>query len=307
MFTLAHLSDVHLGGVGIPGPGALLSKRILGLLSWHLRRKSIHIAPVLEALVSDLHGKKAQHIAVTGDLVNISLPSEFEHARDWLAALGPPTDVTVVPGNHDAYVPVAWERSLGLWAPYMAGSGPDGAERPAKGAADFPFLRRRGPLALIGISTAEPMPPQSAAGRIGSRQLARLTALLKTTRGAGLCRVVLIHHPPVSGAAYKRKQLLDKEDFLAVVAAEGAELILHGHTHMSALTYLPTPAGKVPVVSVPSASARPTAHHDPARYHLYRVERQADVWRIAVEVRGVAPDLDRFREERNFTLEVPVA
>lgn len=307
MFTLAHLSDVHLGGVGIPQPGALLSKRLFGYLSWHLRRKAIHVAPVLDALVADLHGREAEHIAVTGDLVNISLPSEFEHASAWLAALGPPASVTVIPGNHDAYVPIAWERSLGLWAAYMAGSRADGVERPAKGPSDFPFLRRRGPLALIGISTAEPMPPHMAAGRIGTEQLARLAMLLKSARSEGLCRVVLIHHPPVSGAAYKRKQLLDSEAFLAMVASEGAELILHGHTHMSGLAYLPTPAGKVPVVSVPSASARPTARHDPARYHLYRIERQGGAWRIAIEVRGVAAGLGRFMEERNFTLEVPAA
>ncbi len=307
MFTLAHLSDVHLGDVGIPRPGALLSKRFLGLLSWHLRRKSIHIAPVLEALVADLHGKKLDHIAVTGDLVNISLPREFERAGAWLAGLGPPDSVTVIPGNHDAYVPIAWAHSLGLWAAYMAGSQPGGAEQPANGPSDFPFLRRRGPLALIGISTAEPMPPHMAAGRVGPRQLARLATLLKTTRSEGLCRVVLIHHPPVSGAAYRRKQLLDSEEFLAVVASEGAELILHGHTHMSGLTYLPTPAGKAPVVSVPSASAKPTQHHDPARYHLYRIDRRDGVWRIAVEVRCVAPGLDRFLEERRFTLEVPAA
>lgn len=305
MFTLAHLSDVHLSDVGMPGPGALLSKRFLGLLSWHLRRKAIHVAPVLSALVADLHDRKAQHIVVTGDLVNISLPREFKRAAAWLAALGPPADVTVIPGNHDAYVPIAWERSLGLWAAYMAGSRADGKEHPAMGPSDFPFLRRRGLLALIGISTAEPMPPQLAAGRIGPRQMARLAALLAATRGEGLCRVLLIHHPPLSGASYKRKQLLDGEEFRAVVASQGAELILHGHTHMSGLVYLPTPAGKVPVVSVPSASARPTVHHDPARYHLYRIERQDGGWRIAVEVRGVAPGLDRFLEERNFTVEVP--
>jgi|SRR5579872_4803854 len=307
MFTLAHLSDVHLGDVGIPSPRELLSKRFLGFLSWHLRRKSIHIAPVLNALVADLRERQADHIAVTGDLVNISLPGEFERADTWLAALGPPADVTVIPGNHDAYVPIAWKLSIGLWAAYMAGCRPDGTETPAASPSDFPFLRRRGPLALIGISTAEPMPPHMAAGRIGRQQLGRLATVLKTSRDQSLCRVVLIHHPPVSDPAYRLKQLLDSEEFLAVIASEGAELILHGHTHMSGLTYLPTPAGRVPVVSVPSASARPTQHHDPARYHLYRIGRQGGVWRIDVEVRGVAPDLDRFVEERGFVLEVPAA
>jgi hypothetical protein len=92
-----------------------------------------------------------------------------------------------------------------------------------------------------------------------------------------------------------------------VIAAHGAELILHGHTHMSGLAFLPTPGGKVPVVSVPSASAKPTEHRDPSRYHLYRIERDGAGWRIDVEVRGVAPSLDRFVKEREFLLQVPAA
>lgn len=304
MFTLAHLSDVHLGDVGIPWPGALLSKRFLGFLSWHLRRKSIHVAPVLNALVADLQARRADHIAVTGDLVNISLPDEFQRADAWLARLGPPTDVTVIPGNHDAYVPIAWKRSLGLWAAYMAGLQPDGAERPAAGPSDFPFLRRRGPLALIGVSTAEPMPPHMAAGRIGPLQLARLVTLLKTTRGQSLCRVVLIHHPPLPGPATQHKELLDGADFRAIIASHGAELILHGHTHVSGLAQLPSPAGSVPVVGVPSASARASGHKDHSRYHLYRIDKELTGWRILVDVRGLAEKLCNFTKEPGFTLHV---
>lgn len=306
MFTLAHLSDVHLGNVGIPGPGALASKRILGLLSWHLRRKAIHVGPVLSALVADLHEERPDHTVVTGDLVNISLPSEFRHARQWLADLGPPADVTVIPGNHDAYVPIAWDCSLGLWSAYMTDVG-SSTEASTAAPEVFPFLRRRGPLALIGLSSAEPMPPHMAAGRIGSTQLASLSGLLDEARAEGLCRVVLIHHPPLSKPAYERKALLDRSELAAVIAAHGAELILHGHTHMSGLAFLPTPDGKAPVVSVPSASAKPTEHHDPSRYHLYRIERDGAGWRIDVEVRGVAPSLDRFAKEREFLLQVPVA
>ena len=59
---------------------------------------------MLAALVADLKARTPDHIAVTGDLVNLSLPSEFVAARAWLDALGNPRDVSVVPGNHDAYV-----------------------------------------------------------------------------------------------------------------------------------------------------------------------------------------------------------
>jgi 3',5'-cyclic AMP phosphodiesterase CpdA len=305
VFTLAHLSDTHLGDVGIPPLRMLFSKRCLGLLSWHLRRRAMHEGPVLGALVADLRQADPDHTAVTGDLVNISLPDEFQRAAAWLEGLGDPRDVSVVPGNHDAYVAIAWDRSLGLWASYMAGEGQDGREWPAKGSADFPYLRRRGPLAVVGVSSATPMPPHSAAGRVGADQLRRLRSLLARTGEAGYCRVVLIHHPPMPGPVSRSKQLLDMEEFRAAIAAEGAELVLHGHAHVSTLAQLKTPKGEAPVVGVPSASARPDRSRHPARYHIYRIARDGADWRIDVEVRGVSDTLDRFRIEPGFTLRVP--
>src|SRR5262249_30013980 len=117
--------------------------------------------------------------------------------------------------------------------------------------------------------------------------------------------VVMIHHPPHSSRAYRHKQLLDGEAFCEVLARRGAELVLHGHTHMSGLSYLATPKGRVPVVGVPSASARPTSHRDHSRYHLYRIAPAGEGWQIEVEVHGLAPGLDRFQPEAGFSLTVP--
>jgi 3',5'-cyclic AMP phosphodiesterase CpdA len=243
---------------------------------------------------------------VTGDLVNIALPEEFRNAAAWLSTLGPPADVSVIPGNHDAYVPVPWDRSLALWDAYMSGDGPVPARvEPAAVEAHFPYLRRRGPLALIGLSTAVPMPPPMAAGQLGEGQLERLDALLAETAGDGICRVLMIHHPPFASRAYRHKQLLDGEAFAAVLARRGAELVLHGHTHLSGLSYMATPRGRAPVVGVPSASALPTQNRDHSRYHLYRIEPTGGGWQIAVEVRGLAPGLDRFQPEEGFGLTTP--
>jgi len=305
MFTLAHLSDTHLGGLRMPRLDALLSKRFLGFLSWHLRRKAIHEGPVLPALVADLRDTRPDHTVVTGDLVNISLPGEFARAAAWLRNLGAPRDVSVIPGNHDAYVAVAWAESLALWADYMAGDGADGFEHPAVGPESFPFLRHRGPLALIGVSTAAPMPPHSSGGRISQEQLGRLATLLACTGQQGLCRVVLIHHPPLPGRRTTHKELIDGLAFRNVIAAEGAELILHGHTHLSGLARLSTPKGSVPVVGVPSASARPSKEKDHARYHLYHFARDGKDWQIGVDVRGVDQSLSNFRLESRFDLRVP--
>ena len=64
------------------------------------------LGTIVEAIKAD----KPDHLAVTGDLVNLALDAELELARLWLETLGRPEDVSVVPGNHDAYVPGAFDK-----------------------------------------------------------------------------------------------------------------------------------------------------------------------------------------------------
>lgn len=300
MYSLAHLSDPHLADWRVAGPRELASKRVLGFLSWQLRRRRIHRSEVLALLMEDLRASNPDHIAVTGDITNISLPAEFDAAARWLARLGPPEKVTVVPGNHDAYIALPWERSLARWSGYMAGD--DAAPSSPVAVAEFPFLRRRGPLAIIGLSTAAPMPYNSAGGILGAAQLQRLEACLTRLASESLCRVVLIHHPPQASATTARKSLGDAEAFRAVIRRGGADLILHGHTHRAHLDRLETPNGHAAVVGVPSASALPHNGKPAARFHLFRVERAGDGWRIELEVRALAPGLDGFRSETRFVL-----
>ena len=65
-----------------------MSKRGLGYLNWLRKRRAIHRPEVLAAIVADLKAQQPDHIAVTGDLVNLSLSNEFAPARAWLDALG---------------------------------------------------------------------------------------------------------------------------------------------------------------------------------------------------------------------------
>src|SRR6476659_6244709 len=104
MFVLAHLSDPHLGPIPTPRLIELINKRGLGLINWYRKRHRHHRADVLDAIVRDMHAQRPEHIAVTGDLVNISLEAEFARAAQWLDQVGPPQNVSLVPGNHDAYV-----------------------------------------------------------------------------------------------------------------------------------------------------------------------------------------------------------
>lgn len=299
-FRFAHLSDPHLPL--LPGwPArlrALAGKRLLGFLSWRRKRHRIHRPDVLAALLGDVAAHAPDHLAVTGDLINIALPDEFERARDWLERLGPPDRVSVVPGNHDATVRVPWESGLGLWHPWMSG---DGAGGPG-GESGFPYVRVRGPVAFVGLSTAVPTPPLLATGTVGARQAERLEALLADLARRDLFRVVLMHHPPVRVGRSERKALGDRRLVQEVLARSGAELVLHGHHHRDHVGSLPGPGGTaVPVIGVSSASAAPVGGVEPARWNRFTVERtEGGGWRLGVLVRGFAPD--GFRTEARFRL-----
>lgn len=302
MFALAHLSDPHLAGWSVETSSSLLNKRLTGWLSWRVNRRKIHLARVLEMLVADLGGRAADHIAVTGDLVNISLPEEFARAADWLRRLGAGESVTVIPGNHDAYVDLPWSEGVGRWSDYMTNRAwdPDGAA-PSGTLDGFPFVRRYGAIALVGVSTAVPMPAFIAAGRLGAPQIEALQRTLVTLRAEGAFRVILIHHPPFPGGAYKRKSLLDAEAFQAVVRDVGAELVLHGHTHVAGLGRI----GEIPVIGVPSASAVKAGHKDAAAYNVYRIGDHDRGWKVAVEIRALASDESRFVPAGGYVLTIP--
>ncbi|TJX17000.1 MAG: metallophosphoesterase, partial [Mesorhizobium sp.] len=115
---------------------------------------------VIDSIVADLKASQPDHLAVTGDLVNLALDGEIEMARHWLETLGSPDDVSVVPGNHDAYVPGAFDKVCRSWAAWMTG---DGVSGPVDRNA-FPYLRVRGNVALIGVSTARATAPFMANG-----------------------------------------------------------------------------------------------------------------------------------------------
>ena len=284
----------------------LLNKRVYAYLSWHLHRHAEHHGDVLDALLQDLQSTKPDHIVVTGDLTHLGLPSEFRQARELLQSLGPPSKVMVIPGNHDAYVATAWERTFRLWSDYMASD----AEQDFSGKVKdyrivFPTLRVRGNMALIGVSTACPTIPFLATGSIGKGQLKKLGNILDETGRRGLLRVVLIHHPPGPGTVSWRKRLSDQTAFQALLARHGAELILHGHTHRTCLGHLETPWGRVFSIGIPSASSLGRTAHRRARYHVFRLIRSVVGLEMQLTVRVFSPTEQRFVNEGDQRVPLP--
>lgn len=278
MYHLAHFSDPHLGPLPKPTTLQLLSKRIFGYLNWTRNRARTFSDTYLNALLADLAIQNPDHIALTGDLVNIALPEEIKVAGVWLRGIAAPENLSVVPGNHDAYVPGALARAKLAWQPYMLGDG-------ASGTPQFPYLRKRGPLAIICCSSSNATLPFMATGTFCENQMEETARLLQETKD--FCRVVLIHHPPFPDATPYYKRLIGAPRFRKMIAENGADLVLHGHTHLHSEAYIAGPEGPVPVIGVPSASNGP-GHKKPAGcYNLFSISKISEKWTIKWSQRGV--------------------
>jgi 3',5'-cyclic AMP phosphodiesterase CpdA len=165
----------------------------------------------------------------------------------------------------------------------------DPKQAPAAGNAGgdgFPFLRIRGPVAFIGVSSSVVSPWLMATGTVGGAQRARLDSILETTGRQGLFRVILIHHPPVPGADKWRKRLTDAGELAALIRRRGAELVLHGHTHRLTTHGLDGPDGRVvPVIGLSSASALDDEAGREARYALWTVSSESDAHTLQLRTR----------------------
>lgn len=294
-FTWVQFSDPHFT---TPRPvlKQLLSKRILGFLSWRKKRRYHHRPEILQLAVADARDQSPDHWLVTGDLTHIGLPDEYRQARQWLSGLGKPQDVSVIPGNHETYASASWELTQMEWQPWMSS---DRSERVGRvGQEYFPYIRRRGPVAFIGVSSAVCTAPFLATGSVGEGQLERLAEALQFCAQEGLMRVVLIHHPPQAGAVKTRKRLVDAAAFNQVIQEHGAELVLHGHAHYWCRATLPSQQRSVLVLGAPSTTADSNRFGGAgtAGYYLFRMRHLSGEWQIHIQRRGYDAASQSFRE-----------
>ncbi len=294
-FSLAHFSDVHLG----PLPkGATFSnfaaKRFIGAQSWTFKRKKIHQPAIALALVEDIKNDHPDHVAFTGDAVNIAALAEFPVAAAWIENIGPADWVSYVPGNHDAYVGVPWEKSLGLFEKYMSGD--------MRQEHRFPYIRLRRNIALIGVNGATPQSWFRAGGQVGLAQRERLQDKLKTLRERGFYRAVMIHHPPAPGIASPRRSLSDAAELKTILEQEGADLVMHGHNHTQTLNWLDSKHGPVPIVGVPSASMIDDGLHQAASWNKYEIDRAKGKWQTHVTIRQWQGKEKSFKTTAEFRL-----
>jgi 3',5'-cyclic AMP phosphodiesterase CpdA len=153
-------------------------------------------------------------IVLTGDLVDLGRPEEYEHLRALLAPLRSP--LVVVPGNHD-------ER--GAFRAAFA----DHAYLPADGFLQFSIDNADQPVRMLGLDTLVPL---EGRGELCAARLAWLDDSL--AQAPQRPTVILMHHPPfVTGIAHMDALgLTGREAFAGIVSRHPqVELILCGHLH----------------------------------------------------------------------------
>lgn len=291
MFRIAHVSDLHvLSPRGFEWRRVLFNKRVTGYANLLLNRGRVYRREYLAAVLSAA-ASWADHVVVTGDVTNLALEREFDEARALLDALARQVEVTVVPGNHDVYLPSvhAERRFLHHFGAFLKSDLPGLARELAAGP--FPSVKLRGPVAIIALSSAVPRPPFVASGRLGATQLAALEQIVAHPEVSRRTPVVLVHHPPVDDRIrlrVLRDGLVDLDRLRAALAPLSRGLVLFGHLHVRVRRRLRTAAGGLDAFA---ASAAALDHPDPAvraGFNAYAIEDDGRL--AAAEAHVVAPD-----------------
>jgi 3',5'-cyclic AMP phosphodiesterase CpdA len=287
VFRIAHVSDLHvLAPAGVELRRVLFNKRITGYANLLTKRGRVYrrdyLLSVLAAAASD-----ADHLVVTGDITNLSLEGEYEEATRLLAEVARTTEVTVVPGNHDIYLPgVSRERRFPHhFKAYFASDLPEYAlDLPA---GHFPSVKLRGPSAIIGLTSAVPRPPFISAGYVGHEQLAALKQLLRHPEVVRRTPVVLVHHSPFDSRFWLEQLqggLVDAKALRHVLAVLPRGLVLYGHLHIRRHTRLPTTSGALAVISATAAALDHPDDRVRAGFNVYELGDDGSIHSIEAQV-----------------------
>lgn len=274
MLRIAHVSDTHVLSMReIEWRKMLFNKRLTGQANTLLRRGRVHRREYLLVVLAAA-AAGADHLVVTGDITNLALESEYQEARALLDGVARSVEVTVIPGNHDIYLPsIHRERRFPHhFSSFLRSDLPDLAlDLPA---GPFPCVKLRGPVAIIALSSGVPRPPFVSAGYLGNAQREALARVLAHREVAQRTPVILVHHPPVdsrSRLAQLRDGLVDAASLRDTLAPLGRGLVLFGHLHVRVRCGIRTATGTLEVVG---ASGAALDHPDPAvraGFNLYQV------------------------------------
>lgn len=291
---IAHVSDLHvLAPLGAELRSMLFNKRITGLANLLMMRARVYRQDYLLAVLRAA-AAHADQLVVTGDITNLSLEGEYRAADELFRELLSATEVTVVPGNHDVYLPAIHHerRFLHHFRKYMASDLPELSLDLSAGA--FPSVKLRGPVAIIGLSSAVPRPPFVSAGYLGHDQLAALARVLAHPEVAARTPIVLVHHSPFDARLrleQLRGGLVDAPALRRALPPVERGLLLYGHLHVRRRSALQSPGWEALAAS--AAALDHPSEHVRAGYNLIDVDDSGHI--RSLEAHVLHPGSGEFR------------
>lgn len=194
MIRIAHISDLHFGS---------------------------EIPQLAEALAAELVSERSDLIAVSGDLTQRALASEFQAARAFLDRL--PKPLLAVPGNHDVPAYHLTMRFMSPWARWQRWL-----------AKELEPVVQTETFCAVGINSARRCGPYLdwSRGRIGIDQIERAEAIFSGC--AKSLHIVVAHHPFLLTEAGTHRRTIARADLaLPRLRKAGVDLLLGGHVHLA--------------------------------------------------------------------------
>ena len=171
------------------------------------------------ALLAFVEREQPELVVASGDLTHRGRADQHARAAALLRSLGPP--VLAVPGNHDIpyTFPARFTRTFDRFEREWGTTEP---------------VHRSETLVVAGLNSVRAWRQQS--GGVRAAQLARTAEVLRAAPAAVL-RVVVLHHQLI-GAPWRtqKKPVARRNAVLAALVDAGADLVVAGHVHQSAVS-----------------------------------------------------------------------
>ncbi|MEO8290953.1 MAG: metallophosphoesterase [Gaiellaceae bacterium] len=234
--------------------------RVLHVSDLHAgTREEPEVEADLRVLVADA---APELIVASGDLTHRNTTAQHERAASLLRSLGPP--LLVIPGNHDIprWPPARFTRTF--------------AEFLRVWPETEPVYRSEG-LVVCGLNSVRPWKQQG--GALRRAQLAHVAETFAHAP-AGALRMVALHHH-LLGAPWRtaKRTIANRSTVLGALVDAGAELIVSGHVHQSAISErreFEVTAGDVQGTTVVTAPGlgqpRPKRRGEARGLHLFEID-----------------------------------
>lgn len=223
---LAHFSDIHV--TRFPLAGGFAFKRLAAVASWGLAGRRKHFEGSDEriaALLAHVEAQQVDHALCTGDLTGVATEAELGRAAELFGArLSQPARWSVIPGNHDRYVPGAqglFERHFGALCE----------------GATFPAVKHLpSGVTLVLLDSARPTSVIDSSGLLGEAQRSKALSVLTDPSLKDRFVVVALHYGllRMTGRRDSRSHgLRDDLELMRLVDRDDVtvDLVLHGHLH----------------------------------------------------------------------------